>query len=57
MDDISHSGDEIRVVVRAEAQAEHFYVTLASISDAVIATDAAGHVTFLNGRAKALTGW
>jgi len=30
---------------RAEAQAEHFYVTLASISDAVIATDAAGHVT------------
>ena len=56
MDDISQREDEIRVVIRAEAQAEHFYVTLASIRDAVIATDEAGHVTFLNGRAKALTG-
>jgi PAS domain S-box-containing protein len=57
MDDISQRGDEIRVVVRVQAQAEHFYVTLASISDAVIATDTAGHVTFLNRRAEALTGW
>ena len=57
MDDISKRGDAIRVVVRAEAQAEHFYVTLASIRDAVIATDAAGHVIFLNRRAEALTGW
>ena len=55
MDDISKRGDEIRVVVRAEAQAEHCYLTLASIRDAVIATDAVGHVIFLSRRAEALT--
>jgi signal transduction histidine kinase/CheY-like chemotaxis protein len=32
-------------------------VTLASIGDAVVATDAAGSVTLLNGVAEALTGW
>ncbi|MFL5802365.1 MAG: DUF4118 domain-containing protein [Roseiflexaceae bacterium] len=42
---------------RAEAQAERFHVTLASIADAVIATDSTGHVTFLNQYAEALTGW
>jgi len=43
-----------RAEARAEAQTERFYVTLASIGDAVIATDAAGHVTFLNRCAEAL---
>ena len=32
-------------------------VTLASIADGVIVTDAAGHVTFLNPAAEQLTGW
>lgn len=32
-------------------------ITLASIGDAVITTDACGQVTFLNGAAAALTGW
>ncbi len=46
---------------RAEAdlrdQRERFAVTLGSIGDGVIATDAQGHVTFLNPVAEALTGW
>lgn len=36
---------------------DFFHVTLASIGDAVIATDADGRVTFLNGVAEKLTGW
>ena len=46
---------------RAEAeladQREQFRVTLASIGDAVIATDVSGHVTFMNDVALELTGW
>jgi PAS domain S-box-containing protein len=46
---------------RAEAsqreQREWFEVTLASIGDAVIVTDAQGRVTFMNAMAEALTGW
>ena len=38
-------------------QREWFAVTLASIGDAVIATDAESAVTFLNGVAEAMTGW
>ncbi len=38
-------------------QREWFRVTLASIGDAVIVTDAAGAVTFLNPVAERLTGW
>jgi PAS domain S-box-containing protein len=38
-------------------QTEWLRVTLASIGDAVISTDAEGRVTFLNGVAEPLTGW
>lgn len=38
-------------------QREWRSVTLASIGDAVIATDAVGNVTYLNGIAEQLTGW
>jgi PAS domain-containing protein len=36
---------------------ERYRVTLASIGDAVIATDADGKVTFMNGVAESLAGW
>ncbi|MGE5171920.1 MAG: PAS domain S-box protein [Rudaea sp.] len=44
---------------RAELAAERdrFAVTLQSIADAVIATDAQGDITFANDSATALTGW
>ncbi len=38
-------------------QREWLRVTLTSIGDAVIATDAEGRVTFINPRAESLTGW
>ncbi|HEX3450756.1 MAG TPA: PAS domain S-box protein, partial [Isosphaeraceae bacterium] len=38
-------------------QSEWLRITLASIGDAVICTDAEGRVTFLNGVAENLTGW
>src|ERR687889_2932276 len=38
-------------------QSEWLRLTLASIGDAVISTDAEGRVTFMNGVAEALTGW
>jgi two-component system, chemotaxis family, CheB/CheR fusion protein len=40
-----------------DQQREWFQVTLSSIGDAVITTDAAGLVTFLNPTAEAMTGW
>jgi PAS domain S-box-containing protein len=42
---------------RAEERGEWLRVTLASIGDAVIATDAAGRVALLNAAAEGLTGW
>jgi diguanylate cyclase (GGDEF)-like protein/PAS domain S-box-containing protein len=39
------------------AEKEHAQVTLNSIGDAVISTDAAGNVTYLNPVAEAMTGW
>ena len=39
------------------AERERYRVTLASIGDAVIATDTQGRVTFLNEVAEQLTGW
>jgi PAS domain S-box-containing protein len=39
------------------SQREWFHVTLTSIGDAVIATDAVGRITFLNPMAATLTGW
>jgi PAS domain S-box-containing protein len=38
-------------------QSEWMRITLASIGDAVISTDAADRVTFMNGVAEKLTGW
>jgi PAS domain S-box-containing protein len=40
-----------------ERERERLRVTLASIGDAVIATDTAGRVQFINGVAQELTGW
>lgn len=42
---------------QVQEQKEWLRVTLASIGDAVIATDTQGQVTFLNGVATILTGW
>jgi PAS domain S-box-containing protein len=46
-----------QAAVELREQREWFAVTLASIGDAVIATDPAGRVSFMNGAAEALTGW
>jgi PAS domain S-box-containing protein len=42
---------------RIEEQRRWLHTTLASIGDAVIATDAKGRITFLNPIAERLTGW
>jgi PAS domain S-box-containing protein len=46
-----------RAAMSALAQREQLRVTLASIGDAVIATDMHGRVTLLNAVAESLTGW
>ncbi|MDQ2809649.1 MAG: ATP-binding protein [Chloroflexota bacterium] len=49
--------DNARLYQAAESIRQELAVTLASIGDAVIATDAAGRVRFLNAVAEKLTGW
>jgi len=41
----------------ADAEAQHAQATLHSIGDAVITTDVAGYVTYLNPVAERMTGW
>jgi PAS domain S-box-containing protein len=52
---------DVRARERARAelqeQKEWFSTTLASIADAVIVTDAEGHIDFINAVAQTLTGW
>jgi diguanylate cyclase (GGDEF)-like protein/PAS domain S-box-containing protein len=53
-------GSMIERAANAEAlfeEQERAQVTLNSIGDAVVSTDAAGHVTYLNVVAESLTGW
>jgi PAS domain S-box-containing protein len=55
---LDHSARErAQAEERAGEQREWLHVTLASIGDGVIATDAAGRVRFLNPAAQRLTGW
>lgn len=49
--------DNARLYQEARNQQERLHTTLASIGDAVIATDAAGHINFMNIIAQSLTGW
>jgi PAS domain S-box-containing protein len=53
----SNSRTVDRLHANAEERREWLRVTLASIGDAVIATDSEGNVAFLNGVAESLTGW
>jgi PAS domain S-box-containing protein len=46
-----------RDISRLKRTEERLRVTLASIGDAVIATDADGRIEFMNATAEALTGW
>jgi PAS domain S-box-containing protein len=46
-----------RAEMKERTSREQLLITLRSIGDAVIATDAQGHVTFMNEVAQELTGW
>lgn len=46
-----------RLYDETKAQRKRLQITLSSIGDAVITTDAKGRVTFMNGVAETLTGW
>jgi PAS domain-containing protein len=49
--------EQIEVKQMLDEQREKALVTLSSIGDAVITTDANGHVEYLNPAAADLTGW
>jgi PAS domain S-box-containing protein len=49
--------EQVRAQAELAEQRERFRVTLASIGDAVLATDVNGRVSFLNPAAEQLTGW
>ena len=54
---ISNATEKVALLRQLDEQREWFRLTLASISDGVIATDEAGYVTFMNPVAETLTGW
>jgi len=51
------SAKEKSLQMELQAEKELAQITLASIGDAVVTTNHAGHVTFLNTVAQSLTGW
>ncbi|MHB8629387.1 MAG: sensor histidine kinase [Aggregatilineales bacterium] len=53
----SQALQRIRLLAEVRAQRERYRVTLSSIGDAVIATDAVGRITFINEVAQSLTKW
>jgi PAS domain S-box-containing protein len=54
---MTHVTGAIVEVTEARMTSEHLRVTLQSIGDAVVSTDAEGRIAFLNARASELTGW